>query len=163
MVIESRKLLVFLLPLFMLVSCKEPRERFDFVFSDPISDNDGSTYRFCADFNNPSATYNTAIVCRYSTTIIKGNCLTFDITATSPSGQSYFERVTMPLDKDNTLIRFRHNNGSVADIQWPYRNNIAVSEDTGIWHIDIKVADSSLVKGIYGLGFSYNKHIPDTK
>lgn len=137
-------------------SCSKPQESYSFILSDPIKSDSGMVFIFDVPLNDTGLVYSTNISCRYNSRKIVDTCIRFDIQALSPSGKLYGEEVCFPLGVKSDLIKVGKSNRAIITIEWPYRDNIRVPIDTGIWKITIRPADQALSKGLYGVGFAYH-------
>jgi hypothetical protein len=107
--------------------------------------------------------YQTFISCRYNSSTVNSDTLLLLIKARSPSGKKYVEEITFPFHSGSELISRKKCSGKLLDIQWPYRKDIQVDNEPGKWEIKIKILNNNCIKGILGMGFSYQGFLPESE
>lgn len=154
----KRAIILSLLTLLLAAaSCSKPDGRFAYVDINPAKESEG-LYLF--DMEIPEGKSLTAeIGCLFAPFRTDDDHLELLITAVAPDGQFYSEQCSFPLYTSRKQIPDGvpckvKKNGNMRDITWRWRSGIC-SEMAGNWKINIKLADRSTAKGVYGLGFSY--------
>lgn len=153
-----RKLTISIAALLALMmvsaSCGKPESRYSYIAADN-ADTEGR-YSFKADFDDSLALYSTEIICRWNTSKIEDDFIDLNVLIEAPDSTFYEENLHLPLNAGSHTIKLLKLRAAEADIQWPYRDNIRVGGNTGIWNITI-TPSSAAAEGITGLGFSYKK------
>ena len=150
----SSKHLTILMLCFILASCGKPQDRFEFAYT-PKNFSDTSAFRFEMTLDEPQTSYSTRVACRLDASAIRKNNIPLLITVSSPEGEDFSELVDFPVTASNGLVRTGKGAGPLVDIDWPYREKIVPGKDTGLWKVAIRPVDRSMIKNIYGMGWSY--------
>lgn len=147
----------------LLSSCRETTDGFAVV--GPSGADAGGNYHFEANLNDSTALYSTFIAARLDSRDLEnrsgGEDFILTVTVKSPKGESYAERISLPLKKVGDLVRTGNRTGGTVDIEWPYRDSIRVKgRETGIWVIELHPEKSDR---LFGIGFSYKKNTDNGK
>ena len=159
---NNRVSFLFLFLLFAVFSCDKPLENYQFISVKNSNIGSESVFAFEMDMEK-EISYQTFISCRYNSSIIKSDTLLLLIKAISPSGKKYVEKITFPFHSGSELISRKKCSGKLLDIQWPYRKDIQVDNEPGKWEIKIKILNNNCIKGILGMGFSYQGFLPESE
>lgn len=151
---RSKYTLLLLLIALSLAGCRKPSDNYLFTAIDPAEVATDYQFEFSADLSDSSKTYISEIVCRFDPQILTKDGLKLDVNLLSPSGREYYESVNFPFALGSEEIEILKISYKLYDISWPYRDDITVGDDAGIWTIRISPADKQELKGIYGMGFS---------
>ncbi len=149
-----RTVLPVLLMLLAAASCRKPSGDFILISSQEASAN-GGVFEFNLTLDDSLAVYSTALAARILTSRVTGRTVDFDFHISSPEGETFIERVSLPL-VPHPDVRQSNGEGRVVDFEWPYRDNIRVSgRQLGLWKISVTPADPALRDAILGMGLSY--------
>jgi hypothetical protein len=132
-------------------SCSRPDDGYRYVCLDPDCDSI-PVFRFSLPVADSTAFCSTFIAIRYDCRLQR-NFVFFEVEATSPGGEIFTEKITLPLT-EHSQMEFRKSRFGIVDIIWPYRDNIRASE--GEWIIALTPLHTDATQWLRGVGFSYH-------
>ena len=158
---RHKSVLVLVCALFAVLSCDNPREEFHLV-----QEVTGEDLRMGLSFDlnmEEGYSYTAAVMCRVDATASVKEDVDIDFEVISPAHASYKESVSFPLVgsarqratlPEGSQVLFKKR-GTSLDNQWGWRRGITCDSIPGRWLVIISVRDSTDLKRIRAIGFSY--------
>lgn len=151
----KRRVRILLLLILISCSCSRKHDGYSFI---PLNSETIESQELIYPFKiDTLCIYDTFISCKFNSSEIINDYLKAQIIVQTPTGQNYYDTLSLPLHRTQSYITQKESisvvrNGKHIDIEWPYRSNI-ISDTIGKWNITINPISN--ISGIYGIGFSY--------
>jgi hypothetical protein len=132
-------------------SCSRPDDGYKYIHLDSDCDSI-PVFRFSLPVADSTDICTTFIAVRYDCRR-HSNVVSFSVEVTSPDGEIFTEKITLPLT-ESSQVEIRRSRFGIVDIKWPYRENIKAS--VGEWSIALTPLHEDVTQWLHGVGFSYH-------